>query len=144
MKRILINSDPEVKEVFQNYPSEVKHKMHEIRELIIQVAQETEEIQALQETLKWGEPSYISKLGSTLRIDWKEKNPNNYSIYFKCTSKLVPSFKSVYGDVFNYEKNRAIIFNINEELPDKVKLKECIKAALLYHKLKNQENLGLK
>ena len=96
----------------------------------------------LEETLKWGEPSYLTKHGSTLRIDWKEKAPDQYAMYFKCTSKLVPSFKAVYGDLFNYEKNRAIVFTVGEEIP-KEALKESIRAALSYHKVKNTPFLGL-
>ena len=42
----------------------------------LQHAEETEEITFLEETLKWGELSYITEIGSTLRMDWKPKSPN--------------------------------------------------------------------
>ena len=64
----------------------------------------------LEETLKWGEPSYLVKKGSTIRMDWKVKTPDQYAMYFKCTSKLVPTFRELFGDLFKYEKNRAILF----------------------------------
>lgn len=62
-----------------------------------------EKINKLEETLKWGEPRFLNKNGSTLRIDWKEKTPNQYQMYFKCTSRLVETFKMVFGDLFEYE-----------------------------------------
>src|SRR5210317_960960 len=108
MKNLNINTNPEVELVFNNYPDLVRTKMLNIRKLIIEAAGETEEITDLEETLKWGEPSYLVKNGSTLRMDWKIKNPDQYAIYFKCTSKLVPSFKMVYGNLFKFEGNRAI------------------------------------
>ena len=57
----------------------------------------------LEETLKWGEPSYLTKYGSTVRMDWKEKNPEQFAVYFKCTSALVPTFKTIYKDKFKFE-----------------------------------------
>ena len=75
-------------------------------------------------------------------MDWKEKNPNQYAMYFKCTSKLVPAFKEVYGSQFTYERNRAIVFNLDQKVPEKA-LKECISAALRYHVIKELPSLGL-
>jgi hypothetical protein len=69
-------------------------------------------------------------------MDWKEKAPDQYALYFKCTSKLVPTFKTVFTDKFNFEKNRAILFKLNEEIPQ-AELKQCIKMALTYHKIKH-------
>ena len=43
-------------------------------------------LKELEETLKWGEPSYLVKKGSTIRMDWKSKAPNQYAMYFKCTN----------------------------------------------------------
>ena len=122
---------------------DVRRKLEVLRKLIIETANEIEHIKEIEETLKWGEPSYLVKKGSTIRIDWKEKNPNQYGIYFKCTSKLVHTFRKVYGDLFRYEKNRAILFKLNDNLPTN-ELKNCISAALKYHLIKEKEHLGLK
>jgi len=95
----------------------------------------------MEETLKWGEPSYFVKKGSTIRIDWKSKAPNQYAIYFKCTSSLVETFKTIFGDLFKYEKTRAIVFELDEEVPTE-ELKICIGMALQYHNLKYKPLLG--
>ncbi len=142
MKTIKLQSNPEVKAVFEAYPKKVKGKMEKLRQLVLETAEEVEEITTLEETLKWGEPSYLTKKGSTLRMDWKQKSPDQYAMYFKCTSQLVPSFRTAFKDVFSFEKNRAIVFQLDDELP-KTELKQCIKATLTYHNVKHLPLLGL-
>jgi len=137
-----ININPEVKPVFHNYPELVRNKLLHLRKLILETANDIEHIKAIEETLKWGEPSYLVKKGSTIRIDWKEKKPDQCAMYFKCTSQLVPSFKTVFKDVFKYEKNRAIIFRMDDKIPE-AELKKCIAVALTYHSVKHLPLLGL-
>jgi len=136
-----LKSDSRVANVFSDYPMEVVSHMEALRRLVLMAASEIETLDELEETLKWGEPSYLTKHGSTVRIDWKAKNPNQYAVYFKCTSKLVPTFKTIYKDTFTFENNRAIIFKLNEPIP-KQELKHCIKLALTYHKVKQLPLLG--
>lgn len=142
MKTIQLQSDPEVKTVFNRYPDTVQKQMERLRALVLEVAAEVDEITSLEETLKWGEPSYLAKKGSTLRMDWKSKAPNQYALYFKCTSQLVPSFRAVFKDLFTFEKNRAIVFQLDDKLPE-AELKQCIEAALTYHSRKHLPLLGL-
>lgn len=140
--KLEIKTDPEVELVFNNYPVSIRKKVTKLRGLIIEAAAETEGLTNLHETLKWGEPSYLAKFGSTIRIDWKSKTPDQYAMYFKCTSKLVPAFKLVYRDKFKFEGSRAIIFDMKERIPKK-ELKNCITAALTYHKVKHLPILGM-
>ena len=134
-------TNPEVATVFSNYPDTVRNKMLNLRKLVLETAEEIG-LPDLEETLKWGEPSYIAKKGSTIRMDWKPKSPDEYAMYFKCTSKLVPSFRSAFDGFFKFEGNRAILFQLDEEIPE-TELKNCIKAALTYHTLKHLPQLGL-
>jgi hypothetical protein len=136
-----LTSNPKVNEVFQKYPESVKEKMDHLRTLVLTTAEEIEGLDKLEETLKWGEPSYLTKHGSTVRMDWKEKNPDQYAIYFKCTSKLVPTFKAIYGDIFTFEGSRAIVFKLNDQVPED-ELRHCISMALTYHKIKQLPLLG--
>jgi hypothetical protein len=137
-----INTDPRVKPKFGTYPPAVKERLSYLRKLILEVAAESETIAEIEETLKWGEPSYLTKKGSTLRMDWKAKTPDQYAMYFKCTSKLVETFKEVHGDTFNYENSRAILFRLDDEIPIAA-LKACISATLHYHSVKQLPNLGM-
>lgn len=135
-------SDPKVAIVFEDYPKKVRQKMLLLRKLVLNTASEIEGLEKLEETLKWGEPSYLTKNGSTLRMDWKESVPDRVAVYFKCTSKLVPTFKMVYKNKFNFEGNRAIIFKMNEKIPE-TELKHCIALTLKYHKIKHLPHLGI-
>jgi len=142
MKDLIINTNPKIEAVYHNYPEFVLKKIMSLRNLIVETASELEEISNLEETLKWGEPSFLVKKGSTIRIDWKKSKPDQYAMYFQCTSKLITTFRVVYKESFQFEGNRAIIFPINANIPQK-KLKNCITAALRYHKVKHLPALGI-
>lgn len=137
-----LKTNSKVDEIFANYPDTIRDKMQFLRKLVIETADEMPEVEELEETLKWGEPSFVTKNGSTLRMDWKEKTPNQYAMYFQCSSRLVETFRMVYSHQFQYEGNRAIIFQLNQKIPV-LELKECIKATLKYHKVKHLEMLGI-
>jgi uncharacterized protein YdhG (YjbR/CyaY superfamily) len=127
-------TNPAVAAVFKAYPKPIREKLMFLRKLILKTAAETVGVGELEETLKWGEPSYLTpktKSGSTVRIDWKEKK-NHYAVYFKCTTTLVPAFKKKYPTEFTYEGTRAIVFNEEDRVPVK-ELADCISLALTYH-----------
>jgi len=138
-----IKATKDVTAKFKTYPAPYKKKLKSLRKLIVETAKEIPEIKEIEETLKWNEPAYLAKKGSTIRIDWKPKKPDQYAMYFKCTSKLVLTFRAVFGDKFNYEKNRAIIFKLDDAVPEK-ELKQCIAAAFQYYLGKELEQLGMK
>jgi len=142
MGKLTLKRDPRVNEVFANYPDFVRGKLQHLRELVIETAEEIEGVTVLEETLKWGEPSFVTKNGSTLRIDWKEKTPDQYAMYFQCTSRLVDTFRLVFDHKFQYDGKRAIVFQLNQKIPE-MELKECIKASLIYHSVKEQLTLGI-
>ena len=133
--------NPDVARVFEGYPEPMRKNMMRLRQLVLDTASETEGVNALEETLKWGEPSYLTKGGSTIRMDWKKRVPDQYAMYFNCNSSLVDTFKEVYGDVFTFEGNRAIVFGDTEVLPVN-ELKHCISLALTYHRVKHLPLLG--
>ncbi|MEM6263498.1 MAG: DUF1801 domain-containing protein [Bacteroidota bacterium] len=135
-------ANPQVAAKFNAYPDHIKKLMGSLRQLIVDTAEEIGVEDELSETLKWGEPSYKAPKGSPIRIDWKAKNPEYYAMYVNCQSQLVPTFRQVFGDVFEFEQNRAILFKCKEQLPEE-ELKQCIKVALTYHQVKNQPLLGM-
>jgi len=140
MKQVKFKNS-EVAAIFASYPKKFRDKLMFLRQLIFDTAAKTKEIGEVEETIKWGEPSYLTKNGSTIRINWKEKLKEQYAIYFKCTSLLVPTFKKLYPTEFKYEDNRAILFNLNDNIPIE-KLCHCIKMALTYHLIKNKLKEG--
>ena len=134
--------NPDVTRVFDGYLDAMRVKMMRLRQLVLDTVSETEGVNSLEETLKWGEPSYLTKGGSTVRIDWKKRAPDRYSIYFNCNTKLVETFKRIYGDTFTFEGKRAIVFGETDELPVG-ELKDCIATALTYHRVKHLPFLGM-
>lgn len=137
--------DVDVQQKFNSYPKEVATVMDALRTLIFQVAQQ-DGITDLIETLKWGEPSYVCKTGSTIRMDWKPKHPTQYCVYFNCKTNLVATFKELYGDIFTYEGNRALVFKLNPIQSDKgiahKALAHCLSLSLRYKTIKHLPLLG--
>jgi len=135
-------SDKSVLKVFNEYPDTIQEKMYAIRDLIFVTAEKVGVSAGLSETLKWGDPSYLCKTGSTIRIGWKESDLESYRIFFHCQTSLVSTFRELYSNAFNFEGNRAIRFSTNRE-PNLSLLENCIRVSLKYHLLKNLPNLGL-
>ncbi|MEO1624093.1 MAG: DUF1801 domain-containing protein [Bacteroidota bacterium] len=138
MGQPFIQQAPGVTAKFASYPEHIRPKLLYLRELILQTAADQGDISVIEESLKWGEPSYAAKKGSPIRIDWKEKNPSQYAMYFNCNTTLVETFKMEYGELFRYEKNRAILFGLEEDIPDK-ELRRCIELALTHHRNKHKD-----
>lgn len=128
------HSDPAVEKVFEDYPQPVKAKLLALRRLILDTAKATEGVGALEEALKWGQPSYLtteSKSGSTVRIDRVRAEPGQYAVYFHCQTNLVETFRELYPEL-NYSGNRAIMLDAADKLPE-AELRHCVGLALTYH-----------
>jgi hypothetical protein len=89
----------------------------------------------LDETLRWGEPAYVTTTGSgsTIRIDRRRKDPTQYAMYFHCRTSLVDYFRAAFPDTFTFDGNRAIVFDGGDRVPVRA-LTVCITAALTYHR----------
>jgi hypothetical protein len=137
-------TNPAVAKAFEAYPPNMRRKLLALRKLILQTAAATEGVGELDETLKWGEPAYLtaaSGSGSTVRIDWKASKPNQYAMYFNCQTTLVETFKSLFPREFSYEGNRAIVFKESEPIP-KDALAFCVSAALTYRRTGKAKRAG--
>lgn len=124
-----------VKLVFDGFPPPVRARMLALRQLIFDTAATTPGVGELEETLKWGEPAYLtskSKSGSTVRINWKKSRPSQYAILFNCHTTLIETFRTLFPDDFSFEGNRAILFDKAGTVPIDA-LSFCIAAALTYH-----------
>ena len=129
------SSDRAVDEVFRAYPKPLKAKLLALRRLIFDTAKTTKGVGALQETLKWGQPSYLTtatKSGSTIRIDRVKSATNQYAVYFHCQTDLVETFRELYPTQLHYGGNRSILLNVEDEIPEPA-LRHCLGLALTYH-----------
>ncbi len=132
--------EEEIKRVFESYPDGIRQPLRVIRETIFEVANE-ENIGVIIETLKWGQPSYMAKHGSTLRLGWNSKKLDEYAMYFHCQSSLVDTFREIYRGVFQFDDNRAVILKTADPTPI-IEIKGCISMALRYHQIKHLPMLG--
>lgn len=128
----------EVRAVFGAWPPEIQARLFELRGLVFETAAETEGVGRLEETLKWGTPAYLtseSKSGSTIRIAPIKGEVAEYALFFNCQTSLVETFRHWFPKGLRFEGNRAIVFRVDEALPSR-EVKECIAAALMYHRRK--------
>lgn len=94
---ILQIDSAELRSKFMGYPAALRTKMLRLRRLIQETAADHDLLDGLTESLKWGEPSYLAKGGSAVRIDWKPATPERYAMYFQCQSTLVATFREIHG-----------------------------------------------
>ena len=120
--------------LFDTYPAPVKARLLALRRLIFETAKATKGVGALEETLKWGQPSYLTPetgSGSTIRIDQVKPAAGQVAIYFHCQTNLVETFRELYPEL-SYSGNRAILLDVAGKLPE-VALRHCVALALTYH-----------
>lgn len=135
----VVVDDPEVAAVYASYPAATRNELFVLRQLILDTADAIEGVGAIEETLRWGQPSFLTSetgSGSTIRIAATPSVPtHDYAMFFHCRTNLVGTFEHLFGEAFTYERNRALLFRVGEGLPED-ELRECIAMALTYHRPK--------
>jgi len=127
--------DPRVAAAFKAYAPDVRDRLLALRETIFDVAATTDGVGVLTETLKWGQPSYLTEetgSGTTVHIDQLKGDSGGYAIYFHCQSRLVGQFRDLYPETFSYGGERAILFEPKARVPAR-ELRHCIALALTHH-----------
>ena len=122
-----------VESAFNSYPNEYRVPLLHIRELIYSAANSIPEVGELNESLKWGQPTYSTvktKTGSPIRLD--RFGTDRIAVLFHCQTSLIENFGLLFYDVLEFSGNRAIVMNPNGELPIN-ELTMCIELALTYH-----------
>ena len=129
----------EIADRFATYPEAVRQRLLELRELIFATAARTPGVGTLVETLKWGQPAYVTtgpKSGTTIRIDLHGADgaaaTAQYALYVHCQTDLIARFRGEYEDLLRFEGNRAIVFDVQTEVPAAA-LERFVAAALRYH-----------
>ena len=128
----------EVAKVFAAYPPAVRQTLERVRALILETAATTPGVGPLEETLKWGEPAYltpVSRSGSTIRLGWRDGEPVRCVLYFNCQTDLLDRFRTLLAGELEFEGDRAVLFEAGRALPAQA-LSACIGMALTYHRHK--------
>lgn len=130
--------DKSVAKIFAAYPVTVRTKLMTLREIIFDTAETIDGVGTLEETLKWGQPSYLTTetgSGSTIRIDRVKPDDGRIAMYFHCQTDLVETFRELYP-ALDYGGNRSILLDPAAKIPEKA-LRHCIGLALTYHARKS-------
>lgn len=98
-------------EIFAGYPDPIREKMEFLKGLVIETAGETEGVDKMDIALKWGEPSFITKHGSTLRMDWKEKTPDRYACTLIVQADWSPHFACFFTIHSNLRETAPLYFS---------------------------------
>lgn len=123
-----------VLQAFKKIAPAHRNALLDVRQLIFEVANNDPRIGQIEETLRWGEPAYITsknRTGSTIRLSI-EKSTGMPALFFNCKTNLVEEFRQQFGSTLTYSKNRAVVFD-SEDGQHSSALKICIAAALTYH-----------
>lgn len=127
----------EVNRIFDAMPARSREALLALRSMILEVATSNPAVGRIQETLKWGQPAYLTPdthSGSTIRLGVPKSPKHDYALFVHCQTDLTRRFAEIYPGVFTYEGTRAVLFKAGEPL-DEDALKHCIALALTYHTL---------
>jgi len=124
----------EVSRAFGALPGPIGRRLLQVRDLIFATAAAHDDVGQLTETLKWGEPAYLTDetgSGSTIRLG-RLKDSEHAVILFNCKTTLVDAFRERFPDRFEYRQTRALLLPVAGKLP-KQELSVCLSLALTYH-----------
>ena len=124
--------DASVAAVLDAYPAPLRERLIWLRSLIQETAAATEGVGPLEETLKWGEVSYLtteSGSGTTVRIA-PDKRSGQPAIFVNCRTDLVSRYRTLYPEAFGYDGDRGVVLGA---APDEAALRHVIALALTYH-----------
>jgi hypothetical protein len=115
-----------------------RERLAQLRALIFETAAATPGVGVLSETLKWGEPAYLteaSKSGSTIRLGVAKDG--RCALYLNCKTTLIEEYRAAFSDVLGFEGNRAVLLDAQAALPRDA-LAQAIAMALTYHRRKRK------
>ncbi len=129
---------PDVAAALDGIPPAARQRLADLRALIFETAAATPGVGALTETLKWGEPAYLTeatKSGSTIRLGVAKDG--RCALYLNCKTTLVEEYRAAFSDVLGFEGNRAVLLDPQAPLP-RDSLAQAIAMALTYHRRKRR------
>lgn len=124
-------------EVIAAWPDPAQEAARRISGLIHEEAARAD-VGPLTETLKWGEPAFLteqSKAGTTIRLAWKPKRAEVLQVLVHCQTPLIDEWRGRFPDL-QFDGNRAVLLPLGAPLPED-DLRICLRGALTYHKAKS-------
>lgn len=132
--------DPAVAAAFAAFHRPLAGQLRAVRRLILDTAATTDGVGRLVETVKWGQPAYLTvgpKSGSTIRLGEAPGLPGRGALFVHCQTSLVETLRRHYPDGFTYLGSRAVVLPAEAPLPA-AELAHMIALALTYHRWKDR------
>lgn len=129
--------DNDVLSIIEREPPDIRAGLLELRRLILETATETDGIGKVVETLKWGQPSYLTekpKSGTTIRIASDGSELGDIALYVSCNTSLVSEWRGLFPDLI-FGGDRSLHLSLATPLP-LPELRQMIGMALTYHSRK--------
>ena len=126
-------ASPQVAAAYARFPENARAQLLALRTMIYAVAQETEGTGQIDETLKWGQPSYATsrpKSGTPLRLGLAKDGRS--ALFAHCQTSVIADFQAQFGSQFTFDGNRALLLEADAPLPS-APLRLLIHSALTYH-----------
>lgn len=131
-------SDQAVENKFDTYAKEDRERLMRLRSWLFEEAEKLENCGEVVETLKWGEPAYLTKKpnsGSTIRMNTVKNSPGSVALYFNCNSSLLKEFRQHYENELVLHGDRMVEFPQDQPMSEKT-VRHCLALALTYHQRK--------
>jgi hypothetical protein len=132
-----MEDNPQVLALLKSYPDNIRNALLGLRRLILETAAGNDRIGDLQETLKWGQPSYLTvrpKTGTTIRIDRDTSAEGDIALYVNCRTSLVSEWRGLFPHL-TFGGDRSVHFRLEAPLPE-APLRQMITMALTYHNVR--------
>jgi hypothetical protein len=115
------------------FPDSTYEAARALVDLINETAAGLPEVGAIEDSLKWGEPSFTPRrknVGSSVRI--AARNDGKIAMNFICHTGLVERFREIYTGRLEFEGNRTIVVDPARPV-QRTELGHCLAMALTYH-----------
>lgn len=122
----------QVEEAYDLTDREARECLLQLREMIFDTAQAQPDIGVIEETLRWGQPAYLTpetKAGSTIRLGVPKTA--RFALFVHCQSRLIPDYLAAYPMWDRVEGTRAVLFDHVAEI-DPLRHGWLIEQALTY------------
>jgi hypothetical protein len=103
-----------MKQAFEQFDGEARARLLEARQLILSAAADLEEAGSVEESLKWGQPSYATKpkTGTPIRLGvTKDGSP---TLFVHCQTTLVADLAADNAYGLKTIDNRAVVLPVDD------------------------------
>ncbi|MGH1423915.1 MAG: DUF1801 domain-containing protein [Pseudooceanicola sp.] len=125
--------DAQIAAYFDAAPAKDRAGLAVLRALIFDCAADLPDVGALCETLRWGQPSYVSarhRVGTPLRLGLTKGG--GFAIYAHCQTQVIPAFAAAFPGMDRVDGSRGILFRDVGDI-DPNRHGQLVRHALTYH-----------